>query len=807
MGSSLARPSKPTPVIRNEDEIRARELGLKNNLKLTEVNILIDYYKRKDPNNSGLLPEEFKEVAGGFFASGLTIDPQVIFNIFDIGEDGVSGRVSLREFILGYAILCRGSTEGRLKYLFAIYGNLEGDGFLSRDRLVSALKLMQRIVTEVTDYEASADNDENDKQIMAVADELIAASSDPKKQGISYDDFIEQVKEAEVVTSWLEDLSSVAGEHLKYIERCELDLVELNMERQGLLTTDSQNTRSIRGDTFARVEWTGKGASSETESAIGLSTSSEKKMKIPLPKKYTLVRRDLTGAGMRPPVSAPMRDEEDVRYNEVYAAKPFVINYDQISFKKVLGRGACATVHECEWLHVPVAVKVFNDGHGDAAGIEKLSTADEERRKAIVGDYVEEFWLLLQIRHPNCLLYMGICFEPVVCIVTELYSGGSVSNYLHGPNPRKFTPQQALDMISGVARGMLYLHASSPPILHRDLKASNILINRTITHCVICDFGLSSQFVADASRDSKAGMGVGTPYTMAPEVMQGQPYTPAADIYSFGIVMYEMFTGRFPFPDMKPVQLMYTVTQGKRPAFHDGDNVPVTLRELIQSCWSQNPGDRPKFEDIVTLLTSKKLEDEVTEYQKMVADADFDESESDEESHRVELSKRLLETVYRGNSEKAARLIDQGAKVNYADYDKRTALHVAAAEGRTNCIRLLLSAGARLTYDRWGNLPVVDAINCEQRTGDSEPVRLLRAVEGQVSGNPVVDDGWPELNSQRREQLRNHMAMEAAASGDIVTLKRLLDSGLEVDCADYDRRTPLTVSCTISGAFAKGGNR
>lgn len=681
MGTSLTRPNKPGDLGAGADEITARELGLKNNLKLAEVNTLIDYYKRKDPDNTGLAPEEFKKAAGEFIASGLTIDPNVIFNIFDSGEDGVAGRVTLREFILGYAILCRGSTEGRLKYLFAIYGNLEGDGYLTRDQLISSLKLMQRIVTEVTDNEAIPDDEENDKQIREVAGELIAASSDPENKGISYDDFIEKVKEADVVTLWLEDLSSVAGEHMKYIERRELDVVELNMERQGLLGTDSQTPLS----NLSGMEWSRPRTSiEETTANVASSASPEKKVKIPLPKKYKLVRRDLR-AGRDSTDGTLERtqsmEDDDGRYNEAYAAKPFVINYDQIQFGKVLGRGACATVYEGEWLHVPVAVKVFFDGHGEAAGIDKLATFDEEMRKNIVGDYVEEFWLLLQIRHPNCLLYMGICFEPYVCIVTELYTGGSVSNFLHGPNPRKFIPVKALEMLSGVARGMFYLHASAPPILHRDLKASNILINRTLTHCVICDFGLSSQFVNEASglnnsKDGRHGMGVGTPYTMAPEVMQGKGYTPAADVFSFGVVMYEMYTGRFPFPNMKPIQLMFVVTEGRRPEFHDDDNVPPTIQELIQRCWAQDPVTRPTFEEILRVLTSPGLAAEITERQSTTLGTDNEGDGSDEDSLHVDLSKRLLEAVYRGHEEKAAKLIDQGAKVNYSDYDKRTALHV-----------------------------------------------------------------------------------------------------------------------------------
>ncbi|KAI0565216.1 Serine/threonine protein kinase [Gracilaria domingensis] len=790
MGNSFTKHAHPPPS-RSHDEDGARLLGLQNNLKQSEIDTLIDYYKKMDPENEGLLPEQFKQATGDFFATELTIDPKLVFNIFDIAEGGVQGRVTLREFILGYAVLCRGTTESRLNYLFSIYDNSQdGKGFLSRDQLCSALKLVQRIASELTDSVEQLDGRENETRIQAVADQIIADSSDPKNEAISYADFIEQLKSDDNVTEWLDELQSAAGEHLKYIEKRELDLAQLNMQRNGLLQADTSP------HPHGSMEWN---APSSTPS----SSSSGKRPRIPKPKKQKLVRRDLKHPRLDLQRSASRKDDADDDANEdLNAAMPFIINYDDIKFGKILGRGACATVYECQWMHVPVAVKVFKDGRGDAAGVDKLSTSVEESRRDVVGDYVEEFWLLLQIRHPNCLLYMGICFEPVVCIVTELYTGGSVANYLHGPNPRRFAPQKAVEMLCGVARGMYYLHASSPPILHRDLKTSNILINQALTHCVICDFGLSRQFVSNASgvhlsSSGKPGKGgiVGTPYTMAPEIMELKPYTPAADVYSFGIVMYEMYTGRFPFAKKTPIQVMFHVVEGNRPPFCEEDRVPKILENLIKKCWAQNPDDRPSFEEILNILTSDTLATELSQRQTMSVKRrsllGSAHEEPDEEPDEDDLAKRLLEAVYRGQTELVGRLIDRGAKVNYSDYDKRTALHVAAAEGRTACIRLLISAGARLSFDRWNNSPLVDAMNYANRSGDSEPIRLLRSIEGRISGHV---EGSGILDSHHKENLLNQAAMIAAADGDVGSMSKLIMTGLDVNCSDYDRRTPLMVA-------------
>lgn len=115
----------------------------------------------------------------------------------------------------------------------------------------------------------------------------------------------------------------------------------------------------------------------------------------------------------------------------------------------------------------------------------------------------------------------------------------------------------------------------------------------------------------------------------------------------------------------------------------------------------------------------------------------------------------------------------------------------AAAEGRTACIRLLISAGARLSFDRWNNSPLVDAMNYANRTGDSEPIRLLRSVEGRAAGH-VEECGV--LDSHHRTTLVNQAAMIAAADGDVDGLEKLITSGLDLNCCDYDRRTPLMVS-------------
>lgn len=101
-------------------------------------------------------------------------------------------------------------------------------------------------------------------------------------------------------------------------------------------------------------------------------------------------------------------------------------------------------------------------------------------------------------------------------------------------------------------------------------------------------------------------------------------------------------------------------------------------------------------------------------------------------------------------------------------------------------MRVLIRAGARLCYDRWGNTPVADADNFATRTGDSEGIRLLRAIEGRS-----VETS--NATAQQKHAMLKYAAMTAVSDGDVDRLKRLIKDGLNVNMSDYDRRTPLMV--------------
>jgi serine/threonine protein kinase len=237
-----------------------------------------------------------------------------------------------------------------------------------------------------------------------------------------------------------------------------------------------------------------------------------------------------------------------------------------------------------------------------------MSDASREKYTA----FLNEVNLMNKLRHPNVMMYMGAVVNPrsPLCIVCELFEGGSLHEYLH--RDRAFRPArgEALGIALAVARGMNYLHSRSPPFLHRDLKPRNVLLSSVTDakpHVVICDFGLCKLFGDDDGDAAAGGAGLGVMGTasyMSPSVIDGRSgYTTADDVYSFGLVLWEVCTGRVPFEGMKPIQVIFQVSEdGLRPDLGDGDDLPPALRALIAECWHENPSLRPTFVDVTLRL-------------------------------------------------------------------------------------------------------------------------------------------------------------------------------------------------------------
>uniref|UniRef100_A0A6N2NDS8 non-specific serine/threonine protein kinase n=1 Tax=Salix viminalis TaxID=40686 RepID=A0A6N2NDS8_SALVM len=202
------------------------------------------------------------------------------------------------------------------------------------------------------------------------------------------------------------------------------------------------------------------------------------------------------------------------------------------NFKEVIGRGSFGSVY----------LGKLSDG--------KLVAVKVRFDKTQLGadSFVNEVYLLSQIRHQNLVCLEGFCQESKQQIlVYEYLPGGSLADHLYGPNKQKVSLSwvRRLKIAVDAAKGLDYLHnASDPRIIHRDVKCSNILLDKEM-NAKVCDFGLSKQVMqADATHVTTVVKG--TAGYLDPEYYSTQQLTEKSDVYSFGVVLLELICGREP---------------------------------------------------------------------------------------------------------------------------------------------------------------------------------------------------------------------------------------------------------------------
>ncbi|MFS7923942.1 putative protein kinase TKL-CTR1-DRK-2 family [Helianthus anomalus] len=270
--------------------------------------------------------------------------------------------------------------------------------------------------------------------------------------------------------------------------------------------------------------------------------------------------------------------------NDLNSAVDCEIRWEDLIFKEEIGNGSFARVYRGLWNGSDVAVKVY--------------FANQYSEKALQ-DYNKEIDIMKRLRHPNVLLFMGsICSQDKLAIVTELLPRGSLFNVLHNCG-HSLDIRRRLKMAADVARGMNYLHHRNPPIVHRDLKSSNLLVDKNWS-VKVGDFGLSKLKHATFLTARSGG---GTPQWMAPEVLRNEPSNEKSDVFSFGIILWELVTQRVPWSNMNPLQVVGVVGFMDRRLDLPEDLDP-SLSSIIQDCWQSDPALRPSFESIMTRLSS-----------------------------------------------------------------------------------------------------------------------------------------------------------------------------------------------------------
>uniref|UniRef100_A0A8C6UJF2 Mitogen-activated protein kinase kinase kinase 12 n=1 Tax=Neogobius melanostomus TaxID=47308 RepID=A0A8C6UJF2_9GOBI len=240
-------------------------------------------------------------------------------------------------------------------------------------------------------------------------------------------------------------------------------------------------------------------------------------------------------------------------------------------------------ISDLQWVGSGAQGAVFlGKFHGEEVAVKKVRDIKETEIKH-----------LRKLKHPNIITFKGVCTQaPCYCILMEYCAQGQLYEVLR--LGRKITPSLMVDWAMGIAGGMNYLHLHK--IIHRDLKSPNMLI----THddlVKISDFGTSKELSDKSTKMSFAG----TVAWMAPEVIRNEPVSEKVDIWSFGVVLWEMLTGEIPYKDVDSSAIIWGVGNNSL-QLPIPESCPDGFKILLRQCWNCKPRNRPSFRQILLHL-------------------------------------------------------------------------------------------------------------------------------------------------------------------------------------------------------------
>ncbi|XP_021464988.1 ephrin type-A receptor 2 isoform X1 [Oncorhynchus mykiss] len=264
------------------------------------------------------------------------------------------------------------------------------------------------------------------------------------------------------------------------------------------------------------------------------------------------------------------------------------INPSLVNKQKVIGAGEFGEVYR-GLMKAP--------GRGEVAvAIKTLKPGYTEKQRQ---DFLSEASIMGQFSHQNIIRLEGVVTKSVkhAMIVTEYMENGALDNYLKD-HDGEISSYQLVGMLRGIAAGMKYL--SDMSYVHRDLAARNVLVNSNL-ECKVSDFGLSRVLEDDPEGTYTTSGGKIPIRWTAPEAIAYRKFTSASDVWSFGIVMWEVMAfGERPYWDMSNHEVMKAINEAFRlPAPMD---CPSTVYQLMLQCWLQDRSKRPRFPDIVNIL-------------------------------------------------------------------------------------------------------------------------------------------------------------------------------------------------------------
>uniref|UniRef100_A0A4W5M2B7 Tyrosine-protein kinase n=1 Tax=Hucho hucho TaxID=62062 RepID=A0A4W5M2B7_9TELE len=211
--------------------------------------------------------------------------------------------------------------------------------------------------------------------------------------------------------------------------------------------------------------------------------------------------------------------------------------------------------------------------------------------------FMEEANLMKTLQHDRLVrLYAVVTKVEPIYIITEYMSNGSLLDFLKSEVGCKVQLPKLIDFSAQIAEGMAYIEKKN--YIHRDLRTANVLVSESLL-CKIADFGLA-RVIEDDQYTAREGAKFPIKWT-APEAINYGSFTIKSDMWSFGVLLYEIITyGKIPYPGMSNGEVMTSVQRGYR--MPRPENCPNELYDIMNSCWKSKPDDRPTFDYIQSVL-------------------------------------------------------------------------------------------------------------------------------------------------------------------------------------------------------------
>ncbi len=253
------------------------------------------------------------------------------------------------------------------------------------------------------------------------------------------------------------------------------------------------------------------------------------------------------------------------------------IAYCELIFCELIGEGSISQVYKGRWQEQEVAIKLLSAPLSQAEGKE----------------FSREVAIISRLRNSYIVPFYGACLEEKnACLVMEWAPKGSLYQCL---GKKQFNPLQCKQIALDIARGLQYLH-NHHQMIHGDLRSQNVLLTNEF-RAKLADFGLVRTSGYSIQSIGKISQGLAW---CAPEILASEEMTLKADIYSFGMILWELCMDKRPFFRLSSAELIKHIAAGQREEL--SDEIPVEVKSLIMACWSAKPEERPDASSLITQL-------------------------------------------------------------------------------------------------------------------------------------------------------------------------------------------------------------